>query len=197
MTLLFTSCSSPTPQTQKNEGRPTVQERKELRLVIPKDTWEPLFFQEINERARIAKLTSLRSIALQRDDLEARVWIGFGGTRLVGFDLKRSAGQWSALFLEGIDPHLSNREFQRTLKEPKSGWETCWRRLTDAGILILPDARAIDCQGGGLDGVSYVVETNMDWVYRTYMYDNPQDASCKEAKQMIQISQILNEEFGM
>lgn len=66
----------------------------------------------------------------------------------------------------------------------------------DAGVLSLPDAGSIGCQVGGLDGISYVVETNMDKTYRTYMYDNPQFASCKEAKQIIEIVDILADEFG-
>ena len=196
LVALLASCSSRVQQAQNGQS-PAVQGRREFTLAIPKDGWEPIFFKPIDERARIANLPSLRSGALPQDDLETRVWIGFGLTALRGFDLKRSAGQWSGLYLQGIHAGLARNEYQKQLRTPKSGWDACWRRLEDAGILKLPDAAAIDCRGGALDGVSYVVETNMNASYRTYLYDNPQVAKCQEAKQMMEINRILYDEFGL
>jgi hypothetical protein len=46
---------------------------KEFQLNIPKDTWEPIFFTAIDERAKLGKLKSLRSGALPEDDVEIRV----------------------------------------------------------------------------------------------------------------------------
>jgi hypothetical protein len=65
-----------------------------------------------------------------------------------------------------------------------------------AGILILPDAAEIQCRAGILDGMGYVVELCKDRTYRTYMYDNPQYANCDDAKQMIKIAGIIQDEFG-
>jgi len=175
---------------------PTVDQLKEFRLVIPKETWEPIFFKAIDERAALAKLPNLRAIRLSNDDLETRIWIGFGLTALRGFDLNRSAGQWTGIYIQGIRPQLSPREYEKVLAAPKSGWQSLWQRLSDKGILALPDARAIACEGGALDGVSYVVENNFDNTYRTYMYDNPQFAKCKEAKQIIEIVDTFYDEFG-
>jgi hypothetical protein len=59
----------------------------------------------------------------------------------------------------------------------------------------LPDARSVGCESDVLDGVSHVVENSIDRSYRTYMYDNPQFAKCKEAKQMIEIVNIFDDEF--
>jgi len=178
------------------QNSPAVERTKEFRLLIPKETWEPIYFNAVDERAGIAKLPSLRELRLPNDDLETRVWIGFGLTALRGFDLKRSAGQWTGIYLQGIRPKLSRSEYERTLESPKSGWQKFWQKLVDKGILTLPDARAIGCEGGALDGVSYVVETSMDNAYRTYMYDNPQFATCKEAKRIIEIVETLDDEFG-
>jgi hypothetical protein len=174
---------------------PAAKERKELQLIIPKDGWESIFFESINERTKIANLPSLRSDALPENDLEVRVWHGFGITALEGFVLKRAAGQWSAIHLEGTRPRLPESEYQKKLQPPKSGWETCWRRLVDAGILTLPDASERQCSAGIDDGMSYVVEFNSGGTYRTYLYDNPSYAKCNEAKQMIKIGNIISEEF--
>lgn len=171
--------------------------RKELRLDIPKDTWEPIFFKSIDERARIANLQTLRAASLPDDDLEVRVWHGFGVTALEGFVLKRAAGEWSAIHLEGLHPNLPRSEYEKRLQTPGSGWELCWRRLEEAGILTLPDAAAIGCNAMINDGMSYVVEFNSKGTYRTYLYDNPGYAKCDQARQMIKIGTIVSEEFDV
>src|SRR5712691_4298825 len=93
--LLLATCSpqlSRTPETANPS--PTLQQ-SQFQLLVPKNTWEPIFFKEINQRARTANLKNLRAGPLPNGDLEVRVWIGFGLTALEGFDLKRSAGYWS------------------------------------------------------------------------------------------------------
>jgi hypothetical protein len=40
------------------------------------------------------------------------------------------------------------------------------------------------------------VEVSKDRRYRTYMYDNPQYSKCDNAKQMIKIADIIEDEFG-
>jgi hypothetical protein len=163
-------------------------------LDIPKDTWEPIFFEAIDERAKLTNLKTLRT-PLPDDDLEVRVWHGFGLTALEGFVLKRTAGQWSAIHLDGITRRVASPESQRTLHEPKLGWDACWQRLQDAGILNLPDSAAIGCSAMINDGMSYVVEYNYKGTYRTYLYDNPDYAKCNEAKRVIQIGNLIAEEF--
>ena len=136
--VLITSCSSlPLAQGKKTTPAP---ERKELQLDIPKDGWEPIFFKSINARANISNLKTLRAGTLPENDLEVRIWHGFGLTALEGFVLKRAAGQWSAMHLEGIHPGLPQSEYQKILAAPKSGWELSWQRLEEAGISMLPDA---------------------------------------------------------
>jgi hypothetical protein len=61
--------------------------------------WEPDFFEKINRRAKLSKLGNLRRAALQKDDIELRVWIGFGLIALEGFVIKKSHGQWLAMHL--------------------------------------------------------------------------------------------------
>ena len=176
---------------------PVVQGKQELRLSIPKATWEPIFFKSINERAKVAKLPDLRTVILPEGDLEVRVWVGFGLTALEGFILKRTGGQWSATHLEGLHPRLPRNEYQKKLQAPIFGWDASWQKLVAGGILTLPDASEAQCDTRMNDGMSYVVEINMNSCYRTYMYDNPNYAKCHQAKQMIRIGEIIAEEFEM
>ena len=76
---LLTSCSF--LSSQGNRVTPNTVQKK-LQLNVPKDIWEPIFFQAIDERAKRGRLRSLRLGALPGDDLEVRVWHGFGLTAL-------------------------------------------------------------------------------------------------------------------
>lgn len=194
--MLLTASSSSLQRSQGNRATP-VQERKELHLDIPRDDWEPIFFEEINERARLSNLKTLREGPLPDGDFEVRIWHGFGRTALEGFVLKRTGDQWSAMHLDGIYSSLPRNRYDRILRTPKSGWEKCWQRLEKTGILTLPDASAIGCDTSVMDGMSYVVEFNRVGIYRTYLYDNPSYAKCHEAKQMIKIANIISKEFGV
>lgn len=216
LTLLLTSCSASALQenssfvvaqnngnsnaVQNKTNSVVAQESDKFRAIIPKATWEKIFFESINERISSSKLSNLRFKALPKDDLEIRLWSGFGLSLLQGFVLKRSAGEWSAVDLDWVVSE--NRKGKRDVKQldkkldaPKSGWDAAWQRLVDAGILTLPDAKEINCSGGATDGMSYVVEYNLKNTYRTYLYDNPDYAKCDEAKRMLQINKIIAEEF--
>ena len=220
LTLLLTACSASAVQENSNFVAvepippPNVEAEKlgnsETHLPAIPDipfptpeksnlTWEDIYFEAIIEREKISRLKSLRSKALPKDDLEVRIWSGFGITLLEGFVLKRTAGEWSAVDLGW---ELSgNRKGKRTVKldkkldVPKSGWDAAWQRLVDAGILTLPDAGKINCSANMNDGFSYVVEYKLKNAYRTYMYDNPDDAECDEAKRMVEINKIIADEF--
>jgi hypothetical protein len=170
---------------------------QELRLIIPKDTWEPIFFKSINERTTGANLPSLRTVTLPQNDFEVRVWVGFGLNGIDGFILRRSTNEWIAIHLHEMSERPPYGKYQRNLEAPKSGWGSAWQKLVDAGILTLPDASEVNCEGGINDGKSYVVEINKDRVYRTYMYDNPNFAKCGEAQQMIEIGEIIADEFDL
>ena len=199
LTVLFSACSflSACAYQMSSSRLETVKpQSNQLRLVVPKAIWERIFFQAIDERARIAKLPSLRS-ALPHGDLELRIWNGFGVTALEGFVLRRSAGKWSAIHLKGITPKLPRDEYEKKLGAPRSGWEECWRKLVEMEILSLPDAQEIQCSPSVNDGMSFVVEINQENTYRTYMYDNPSFAECEQAKKMIVIGNFIADEFDL
>src|SRR6185369_10440661 len=135
--------------------------------------WEPIFFKMINERLAEPGIAELRTVQMMANDFEVRVWVGFGGIGEDGIILRHSSNQWSGLHLHGISRGPRVASTVSNLAPPRSGWEAAWQKLTQAGLLTLPDAPAIGCSTQMFDGVSYVVEINKDQKYRTYLYDNP------------------------
>ena len=174
-----------------------LRHKRQLYVLIPMK-WERYGLQALDGRANAAELPKLRTVLLPAGDLEVRAWVGFGISGEDGLILRRVAGQWSALHLRGIYERYPPERYQQTfsLAPPKSGWERAWQRLVGAGILALPDESSLRCGGAILDGVSYVVEVNVDDTYRLYSYGNPQYAKCDEAKKMMGIGRIISEEFG-
>ena len=196
--LIFLLAACAMTGLDRSDALTTGQEKAKSKLIIPKDAWEPSFFEEINKRAKVAKLTKLTSTLLPGDDLEARIWGGFGVTMLEGFVIKRSSGQWSAMHLDAVyPPGLPRSRYQKSLPPPKSGWEVCWKRLVDEGLLTLPDASGLKDEFRMTDGYGYVVETNMNGTYRAYHYMNPEWQKWPEARQMMKLSNIIYEEFGL
>lgn len=187
-----------------NAVRSAPQDGREVRFDIPAAGWVPIFFEatglasmSIDERARVAGLMNLRR-ELPAHDVEVRVWLGFGLTPLEGVVLRRAGGVWSATHLAGTHDRLARPgAHERELPPPRSGWDGCWQRLVGAGLLTLPDAAAIGCGTGINDGMSYVVETNADGLYRTYLYDNPDYSECEQAERMLDIGDYLADEFGI
>ena len=159
--------------------------------------WKPIFFKSINERARVANLPALSKISLPKNDLEVRVWHGFGITLLEGFVLRRLAGQWAAIDLAGYDKRRPRSKYQIKLQTPKSGWKGCWKRLEEVGLSTLPDASQLGKEPIYPDAMSYVVEYNAGGNYRTYHYTSPETNDREEAKQMVKIGQIISEEFDL
>ena len=175
--------------------------KQEFHVSIPDHTWVKIWFEldgletkSINEITREAELTNLRAGALPGDDVEVRVWVN-ALRRSRALILRRSAGRWSAIHLRGMltGQKLEKRE---VLFAPHSGWEGAWARLVSAGILTLPDAAEAQCSTGVIDGIGYIVEVSKDRTYRTYMYDNPSYSKCDNARQMIKIVGIIEDEFG-
>ena len=175
--------------------------QQEFQVSIPDHNWVRIWFEltgletkSINELTREAELSNLRAAALPGDDLEVRVWVT-AQQHSRALILRRSVGKWSAILLRGI---LTGQKLEKheILTAPRSGWEGAWARLVNAGILILPDAAETQCSTGIIDGMSYVVEISKDRTYRTYMYDNPDYSKCDDAKQMIKIAGIIQDEFG-
>lgn len=198
----LTACSS--APVQKNESFQSPTPKRELKKNIPNASWVKIYFEGIdnNDYQGIDKIVErnniykLREKVLAEDDFEIRIWVGFGKYGNDGFILKKSSGEWSAIYLSEMLCHLENRG-KFNLDNPKSSWENVWQKLVGAGILTLPDSSELDYKDGAVDGKSYVVETNADYVYRTYQYSNPPNVKLKEARQIMKIGEIISDEFGL
>ena len=111
--------------------------------------------------------------------------------------LRRASGQWSAIRVKADNYYEPTKADRSQLSNPRSGWQTIWTRMVNAGLLSLPDASEINCNVLVLDGLGYVVETNADNTYRTYMYQMSSEPKCQEAKSMMEIGDIIFEEFHL
>lgn len=171
------------------------RQSQEVQLNIPHAFWEPIFFRGINSVAKLSGQADLRKTNLPEGDLEVRMWWGFGLSPLEGITLRRAAGHWSALHVKADNYYEPTKTERQELRPPKSGWEACWLRLVDAGMLRLPDSSQVNCRPGGTDGLSFVVETHTHQTYRTYMYANPMWDECDEAQRMVEITEIFHREF--
>jgi len=154
-----------------------------------------LFAESINKRAKQASLPRLKSKNLSEDDIEFRVWVGFGKKPLEGFVISRIDGHWGGVFLESMN--FTNKPPYRRELSPKPGWEKMWSQLVDAGLLTLPDSSQLKDEVRVEDGTSYVVEVKQGGVYRTYAYMNPDYQKWKEAKRMLRIADLLYKGYGI
>lgn len=174
----------------------TLQEPK---LIVPKATWEPIFFRSIDERAGIGGLPSLRTKRLPAADIEVRVWNGFGLTYLEGVVLRRKAETWSASWLPPTPPAKKALGMTQAISLSPDEFEALWSRLQSLDLLELPDDSELPQDGTHvLDGMSHVVEIQKDGLYRTYHYGNPTyHPTWPEAKQMIAIVDTLESRLGL
>lgn len=199
--LFFASCSKTPNENVVNLQSPIP--KTELKTDVPNESWVRSYFEEfykndygINKVAAMDGFSKLKETVLPKGDLEIRVWVGFGIYGIDGFILRRSAGNWSAVVLKRMLCHLEKKG-KYELSSPKSGWDTTWQKLVNAGILTLPDSSKLKYEDDVIDGKSYVVETNSDSLYRTYHYTNPKYVKLKEAEQMVKIGQIIADEFNL
>lgn len=150
--------------------------------------WKSGLFPSINKQTKLAGLSPLEGVKLSPNNIEVRIWHGFGLFVPQGLIMKRIDGQWFAKLTASSSQKIG---------QPKSGWEPCWIRLTNAGLLKLPDATQLGKEPVDPDVLSYVVELNVGGEYRTYHYTYPEASEHEEAKQMIQIGEIIADEFGL
>lgn len=154
---------------------------------------KPVFHESIDERTSAAGIERLRTRKVGENDIEVRIWAGFGKAGYEGVMLDRVDGKWSAFHLL-----RDNGNKAVTLPEPTRGWDALWQSLTQHRILSLPNAADINCRANYFDGHSYVVEVKKGPNYRTYMYDNPAEKfknRCKEADEILAIARTVSESF--
>jgi hypothetical protein len=171
------------------------QKSAPVQLIIPNAHWERIFFRAIDDASERAQLPRLRKASLSPDDIEIRIWRGFGLSNLEAFILKRTNGNWSAFHLKADRNGEPFENVQlKELSEPKSGWESFWKQISNRKLLELPDQSEIGCDILTYDATSHVVEINQNRIYRTYRYTSGNER-CAEAKLMDEIAEIIGLEF--
>jgi len=160
-------------------------------IEIPKAGWVGIFFESINELSKQAKWTPLREVDVPSGSLEVRVWIGFGLSPLQGLRLCRNGDKWTGFHT--VEVH--GFSFQDKEVKPRTDWASLWQKVEKLGILTLPDSSTLPNEAMVCDGESYVVEINDGEHYRTYKYGNPQYQKWPEAKKIIEIIKVLQEEL--
>lgn len=191
-----TGCKRVVESSSQMSGTQLVEKGQTPRLEIPEADWEPQFFEALGERIKQVNLSSLRTLLLPENDLEVRFWYDARPDLINGFVIRRSASRWSGIEVRQTRNRQPSEVKTEALPVPKSGWDAAWAKLVAAGILTLPDASELGCNAPSFDTVAYVIETNVDGVYRTYRYSNPMHAECDEAKRIILIEEIFGEEFA-
>jgi len=96
-TLLLSACSKAEPDRVSTPANNTV-------TPTSKNGIEAILQDETDRVATLAGLGKLGSSSLGNDDVEVRVWFGFGLFPLEGFVMSRRAGWWSAFHLKA-DSH--------------------------------------------------------------------------------------------
>jgi hypothetical protein len=185
-TLLLSSCSK----------RETNQESASATTPVaatPERVVEAMLSQETDRVAAIAGLSKPSSSNVGNDDVEVRVWYGFGLFPLEGLVISRKQGEWSAIHLKADSHYQPKKVSRNTLKPPKSGWEICWQQLVNAGVLTLPDG--IDPPDPDAEG--YEVQIRNGASYRSYHYVAPEYSELPSAKHMLEIGDIISNEFGL
>lgn len=184
-----TGCQRVGVSSSQMSATQLVEKGQTPRLEIPKADWEKPFFEALEERLKQVNLSSLRKALLPENDLEVRFWYDGRPDIINGFVIRRSGKRWGAIGVRQTGERHFSPVKQEPLGTPKSGWNTTWKRLVEAGILTLLDGSKVQCPTE-IYGGAFVVETNVKGTYRTYRYSSPQFAKCDEAKRILLIEEI-------
>ena len=184
--LLLSSCSKPGPNHASAPANNPV-------TAVPERGVETNLSRETDRVAALAGLKNLNSSNLGKDDLEVRLWFGFGLFPLEGLIISRRQGEWSAIHLKADSHYQPKKVSRNALQPPKSGWEVCWRQLVNAGVLNLPDGT----DPPDPDAQGYVVQIRNGASYRSYHYVAPEYSEQPAAKNMLEIGDIVSNEFGL
>ena len=170
------------------------RESQKVKIELPNHRWEQIFFKLIDRTTELGELNSLRKTALTGDDIEVRVWRGFGLGDFEGVIFKRINNQWQAFHVKADNCCEPQKVEVEELNPPKSGWNSFWEKATEQGLLTLRDPSEKNCEDSGLDGTSYVIEINQNKIYRTYQMR--EGGKCDGVRQMEAMDDLIGEEFN-
>ncbi len=213
LTLLTSSCSQLKTANSNSFPTPTdfeLAEKKLNQTEGDKDYIGKLSLDEIKKEnrdlketivklAKSSNLSILETAEIPNDDLEARIWRHNGWWKRWLLVLRRSNGKWSADFQEQtLDEETGKikKTSKKKAGEPKSGWESVWKKLTNEELLTLPSGFEnngwLPCPDCG----DVKIETKVGEIYRYYAYTEPfLGSDIRETKQVAKIINIIAENF--
>lgn len=169
--IFITSCYRKSADSQTESGSLVVakvtEAKKPPELANKIKNWEPIFFEVIDRKLQKLNLASLKNKEKVEDNLEVRVWVGFGEARstdVKGFILERNNGNWEAAYL----PQDGKGKMAIQSKKPKSGWNVLWENLNSYNFLTIPDITESK-DNSFPDATGIVVEIKDSSNYRNYM----------------------------
>jgi hypothetical protein len=159
-------------------------------------------FVQIEKPCVDSEKLGLRSITIDEDSLEIRIWYSYSFLdRIPVVSIRQSkTGNWSGRLHMIV---LSFDEGQPKIKEikiknlhPEMGWLNFYKSLEALDILEIPDMRDED---GGLDGSSYIFEVEKGGAYRCYSYWMPETRKIQDpdARKIVQILDEIEKETGI
>jgi hypothetical protein len=168
--------------------------------IVPDSGWVKIYYEAIDELTKRMGLAPLRSIQIKSDDLEIRIWSGFGGSGITGEAIKRTNDKWSSISMvipsggESVD----GQPVEQKLKTAPDSidWPVVWEKLERAGINEIRDDSEIQRCSRTLDGISYVVEIARSDFYRTYHVANPRLDRSEDGDRFLNILSILAKATG-
>jgi len=181
-------------------------------IIIPKASWEPIYFKGINKFSEAAKWPSLREVGVPAGSLEIRIWIEqmYNGDQVLR--LCYHEDKWTGFFSNIGYQHIKHNPNFEKIKDiydeglltsflpvlaltPQTNWENLWKKVESLGILTLPDSSTLPNERIVPGSRGYIVEINDGVQYRTYHYSDPERQEWPEAGQFIQILKTLHYEF--
>lgn len=159
--------------------------------------WEPLYFREIKNRIEGTEVKNLRDQEISPNSREVRIWIGFSHDVLEGLIFTQTEDIWAGRYLPSIGRTSNIPKSSQPLPVPKNGWNPLWDNLEKLGIYSLADALDIGVDNVYPDATSVVVEIKTHKSYRAYKYSGFTTSERSEPKKMLEIVNILSNEFGL
>lgn len=139
------------------------------------------------------------------DSIQIRLWYGYAfkdSSQLVV--LENSNGKWEAklftlvYYLNENGDKLDSISKDIITREPKSGWQNFINKVIKLDLTTLPDKSKIKDYPDFSDGDDVIIEAATKKSYRIYSYKEPNQVQLKikEAKNMEQILEFIENEFS-
>ena len=151
------------------------------------DRSQDLLLEFARAYGRSAGLSDLSKGTKAANELEVRLWYGFGLTGVDGFVLRRMGDRWTG---ETVTPIGRTTCYERRPTR-QADWGVIWQQVRGSGLAGLPPKPSRDPKRLVLDGYSYVLEWWEGGRYRTFVYDNPDVFKTDEDLRMILIVRQL------